>query len=62
MRHLLNTYVQADPAEDIGNLSSMTLTELIIETGILPHYCGRSFSSRTDDCPFSEHYGKFIQP
>ena len=34
MRHLLNTYVQADPAEDIGNLSSMSLTELIIETGI----------------------------
>jgi type I restriction enzyme, R subunit len=34
MRHLLNTYVQADPAADLGNLSSMTLTEAIIETGI----------------------------
>jgi type I restriction enzyme R subunit len=34
MRHLLNTYVQADPAADLGNLSSMSLTELIIETGI----------------------------
>jgi len=34
MRRLLNTYVQADPATDIGNLNSMSLTELIIETGI----------------------------
>lgn len=34
MRHLINTYVQADPAEDLGNLSSLSLTELIIETGI----------------------------
>lgn len=34
MRHLLNTYVQADPAVDVGNLSSLSLTELIIETGI----------------------------
>ena len=34
MRHLLNTYVQADPAQEIGNLSSMLLTELIVETGI----------------------------
>lgn len=34
MRHLLNTYVQADPANDLGNLNSLTLTELIIETGI----------------------------
>ena len=34
MRHLLNTYVQADPAEDIGKLSGMSLTESIIETGI----------------------------
>ncbi|HRZ13077.1 MAG TPA: type I restriction endonuclease subunit R [Kiritimatiellia bacterium] len=34
MRHLLNTYVQADPAEDLGNLNSLPLTELIIETGI----------------------------
>jgi type I restriction enzyme R subunit len=34
MRHLINTYIQADPAGDLGNLSSLSLTELIIETGI----------------------------
>jgi type I restriction enzyme R subunit len=34
MRHLLNTYVQADPAEALGDLAEMSLTELIIETGI----------------------------
>jgi len=34
MRHLLNTYVQADPAADVGNLSSLSLTDLIIKTGI----------------------------
>lgn len=34
MRHLLNTYIQADPATDLGNLSSLSLTELIVETGI----------------------------
>ena len=34
MRHLLNTYVQADPASDLGKLSKMSLTESIIETGI----------------------------
>ena len=34
MRHLLNTYVQADPATDLGELSEMSLTESIIETGI----------------------------
>src|SRR6185503_14941742 len=34
MRHLLNTYVQADPAEDLGNLSALSLTDLIIKTGI----------------------------
>jgi type I restriction enzyme R subunit len=34
MRHLLNTYVQADPAADMGALGEMSLTELIIETGI----------------------------
>ena len=33
-RHLINTYIQADPAEDLGNLSSLSLTELIIETSI----------------------------
>lgn len=34
MRHLLNTYVQADPAGDLGGLGKLSLTELIIETGI----------------------------
>lgn len=34
MRHLINAYIQADPAADLGNLSSLSLTELIIETGI----------------------------
>jgi type I restriction enzyme R subunit len=34
MRHLINTYVQADPASDLGALGTMSLTELIIETGI----------------------------
>ena len=34
MRHLINTYIQADPAADLGNLSSLSLTELIIQTGI----------------------------
>jgi type I restriction enzyme, R subunit len=34
MRHLLNTYVQADPANDLGDLSSLSLTDLIIKTGI----------------------------
>ncbi len=34
MRHLLNTYIQADPATDLGGLSEMSLTESIIETGI----------------------------
>ena len=34
MRHLINTYIRADEAEDIGNLSQLSLTELIIETGI----------------------------
>ena len=34
MRHLLNTYVQADPADRIGDLDSLSLTELIVETGI----------------------------
>jgi type I restriction enzyme, R subunit len=34
MRHLLNTYIQADTAADLGNLNSLSLTELIIETGI----------------------------
>ena len=34
MRHLLNTYVQAEPATDLGELSEMSLIESIIETGI----------------------------
>lgn len=34
MRHLLNTYVQADPAADLGNLDSLSLTEAIVKTGI----------------------------
>jgi type I restriction enzyme R subunit len=34
MRHLLNTYVQADRAEDLGDLESLPLTDLIIKTGI----------------------------
>lgn len=34
MRHLLNTYVQADPAEQLGNLDALPLTDLIVKTGI----------------------------
>jgi type I restriction enzyme R subunit len=34
MRHLLNTYVQAEPAANLGDLDSLSLTELIVETGI----------------------------
>jgi type I restriction enzyme, R subunit len=34
MRHLINTYIQADRAEDLGDLNSLSLTELIIDTGI----------------------------
>ena len=34
MRHLINTYIQADPTAELGDLSEMSLTELIIETGI----------------------------
>jgi type I restriction enzyme R subunit len=34
MRHLLNTYVQADAATKLGELGEMSLTELIVETGI----------------------------
>ncbi|MBS0474993.1 MAG: type I restriction endonuclease subunit R [Proteobacteria bacterium] len=34
MRHLLNTYVQADPANTLGDLDSLSLTDLIIKTGI----------------------------
>jgi type I restriction enzyme R subunit len=34
MRHLINTYIQADPATELGELGDMSLTELIVETGI----------------------------
>lgn len=34
MRQLINTYIQADHATDLGNLSSLSLVELIVETGI----------------------------
>jgi len=34
MRHLLNTYIQADAATDLGDLGTLSLTELIIQTGI----------------------------
>jgi type I restriction enzyme, R subunit len=34
MRHLLNTYVQADPAAAVGDLAGLSLTDLIIKTGI----------------------------
>lgn len=34
MRHLINTYIQADPAAELGELGELSLTELIIDTGI----------------------------
>ncbi|MES2362377.1 MAG: type I restriction endonuclease subunit R [Pseudomonadota bacterium] len=34
MRHLINTYIQADAATELGELGEMSLTELIIKTGI----------------------------
>ncbi len=34
MRHLLNTYVQADSSVPLGELGEMSLTDLIIKTGI----------------------------
>ena len=34
MRHLINMYIQADPATALGELANIPLTELIIETGI----------------------------
>jgi type I restriction enzyme R subunit len=34
MRHLINTYIQADPAQPLGELGEMSLTDLIIKTGI----------------------------
>ena len=34
MRHLINTYIQAEPAQPLGELGELSLTELIIQTGI----------------------------
>ena len=34
MRHLLNTYIQADAAANLGDLGALSLTELIVQTGI----------------------------
>ena len=34
MRHLINTYIQADPVDPLGKLDEYSLVELIIETGI----------------------------
>lgn len=34
MRHLINTYIQADPALKQGHLNDLSLTDLIIKTGI----------------------------
>lgn len=34
MRYLINTYIQADPAQQLGKLGEMSLMELIVDTGI----------------------------
>lgn len=34
MRHLINAYIQADPAQALGELDDLPLTDLIIKTGI----------------------------
>lgn len=34
MRHLINTYIQADPADPLGRLDDFSLVELIVETGV----------------------------
>ncbi|UFA51988.1 type I restriction endonuclease subunit R [Deinococcus radiophilus] len=34
MRQLINMYIQADPAQEVGQLSEMTLVQAIVETGI----------------------------
>jgi type I restriction enzyme R subunit len=34
MRHLINTYIQADPASKMGDMDSYSLMELIVETGV----------------------------
>jgi type I restriction enzyme R subunit len=34
MRHLINTYIQADPVDPLGTVDNYSLVELIVETGI----------------------------
>ena len=34
MRHLLNTYIQADPADPLSTVDNFSLVELIVQTGI----------------------------
>jgi type I restriction enzyme R subunit len=34
MRHLINTYIQADPASNLGSVDNYSLVDLIVETGI----------------------------
>lgn len=34
MRHLINTYIQADSADNMGSVDNYSLVELIVETGI----------------------------
>lgn len=34
MRYLLNTYIQADPSVKLGRFEDLSLTEMIVETGI----------------------------
>ncbi len=34
MRHLINTYIQADPANPLGAVDNYSLVQLIVETGI----------------------------
>jgi type I restriction enzyme R subunit len=34
MRHLINTYIQAEPAERLGDVDKYSLVEMIIQTGI----------------------------
>jgi type I restriction enzyme R subunit len=34
MRHLMNTYIQADPADPLGEVDKYSLVEMIVQTGI----------------------------
>jgi type I restriction enzyme R subunit len=34
MRHLINTYIQADPAAELGGIGELSLAELIVKLGI----------------------------